>query len=318
MPRWFALAAADFARLLQEQDGVVARRQLVGLGAAPADVRRLLRRGDLHRVWSGVYVDHNGPLTGPQREWVALLAAWPAALTAETVLPEQAKDTVHVAVAHGRQVRLPPWARLHRTTNWEGRVDPRSRPPALRIEHALIDVMADRVVDDVAGAFDALARTMHSRRTSCDRLLAALADRSRLRGRGTIEGLVVDHRDGACSVLERGFLHRVERAHGLPRGRRQRGSRATGRRTATDVEYDDFGLIVELDGRAYHDSPRARDDDARRDIAELATRDAATARVTHGLVFTDACRTAAWLGTILRGRGWRGRIRRCARCPSAP
>lgn len=91
--------------------------------------------------------------------------------------------------------------------------------------------------------------------------------------------MVTDLRDGACSVLERGYLHRVERAHGLPRASRQRRSTATGKRTAQDVRYVVYGVVVELDGRAFHDSPEARDNDARRDIAELATTDAVTARV---------------------------------------
>lgn len=314
MPRWFDLAAADLARLLRAQQGVIARRQLLGLGAAPTDVRRLLRRRELHHAWPGVYVDHNGPLTDLQRAWVAVSAAWPAALTAESVLPEASRELLHVAVSHGRQLQLPPWVAAHRTTDWEQRVDPRIRPPSIRLEHALIDVMADRAAYDVASAFDVLARTMHSRRTSADRVLAVLDARKRVPHRATIRGLVGDHRDGVCSVLEQGYRHRVERAHALPRGQRQRRSHATGRMTATDVEYDAYGVIVELDGRAYHESPRARDDDARRDIAELATREAVTARVTHGLVFADACRTAAWIGSILAARGWPGPLGPCPQC----
>jgi hypothetical protein len=53
---------------------------------------------------------------------------------------------------------------------------------------------------------------------------------------------------------------------------------------------------------------------ARRDIAELATSDAVTARVTYGLVFGDACRTAAWIARILQRRGWPGRLLPCPAC----
>ena len=35
---------------------------------------------------NGVYVDHTGPLTWLQRAWAGVLAVWPAALTAESVV----------------------------------------------------------------------------------------------------------------------------------------------------------------------------------------------------------------------------------------
>lgn len=77
-----ALSAA-----LRDQDGVISRAQLGALGAAPHDVRRLLRRRELVLVHPGVYVDHTGPLTWQQRAQAAVLAHWPAALTRESALP---------------------------------------------------------------------------------------------------------------------------------------------------------------------------------------------------------------------------------------
>jgi len=63
------------AALLRDQDGVIARRQLLALGFAPHDIARLLRRRELARAFDGVYVNHTGPLTPRQRTWVAVLAA---------------------------------------------------------------------------------------------------------------------------------------------------------------------------------------------------------------------------------------------------
>lgn len=73
-------------------------------------------------------------------------------------------------------------------------------------------------------------------------------------------------------------------------------------------------MVVELDGRAFHDNPSARDNDARRDLAELAVSDAVTARVTYGLVFRDPCQTARWIGRLLRRNGWAGHVERCSSC----
>lgn len=72
-------------------------------------------------------------------------------------------------------------------------------------------------------------RLAHSRRSTADRILDALATRDRVSGRRTIEGMLTDLRDGVCSVLERGYRYRVARPHGLPPARRQHASRATGR-----------------------------------------------------------------------------------------
>lgn len=144
---------------------------------------------------------------------------------------------------------------------------------------------------------------------------SALAHRMRVSRRALIAGMLDDVEQGAHSVLERGYLQLVERAHGLPRAKRQRTSHATGKRTDQDVRYEEYGVVVEPDGRAFHDSPEARDVDARRDLAERAVSEAVTLRVTYGLVFNDACRTARWIATILQRRGWDGVLQRCPRCP---
>jgi hypothetical protein len=312
----FEIDHADLAHLLRwVQDEVVARRQLLDLGATPNDIERLLRRRDLLTVHPGVYVAHSGRLSRAQREWVGVLAAWPAALTLDSALPDPVSPLIHVAVELGRQLQMPDRMVAHRTAHLRERGDWRAAPPRVRLEHATVDVMSRLIAQgNVAAAYARLTQVAHTRRTSPEQILRALAHRPRVPGRATLEGLLVDLRDGACSVLERGYLHRVERAHGLPRGTRQRRSTATGRVTYVDVRYERWGTIVELDGVANHDGAAARDRDALRDLSELAMADAVTARVTYGLVFRDQCRTALWLGRLLRRRGWPGRVTPCAEC----
>ncbi len=312
----FDLNHPDLAHLLQwVQHGVVARRQLGELGAGPKDIERMLRRRELTKVYPGVYVNHTGPLTRQQREWAAVQAVWPAALTRETALPLDDRGVLHLAVHGDRTVQVPRRCVVHRTERLDEWVDWRAGPPTVATDQALIDVMAARVAaDDVAGAFAALTQVAHTRRTWPDQLLGSLEGRTRLTGRRIITGMVQDLAAGMCSVLERGYVQRVERPHGLPRGSRQVTSHATGRRTDHDVRYRAFGVIVELDGRGYHDNPKAWDNDARRDIAELATSDRTTIRVTYGLVFGDECRTAGWIGEVLNRHGWTGSTRRCRRC----
>lgn len=312
MTRWHL---GRINELTWDQDGVVSRRQVLAAGATDHDIARLLRRRELTQVCRGVYVNHSGRLTQAQRHWVAVLAFWPAALAHVSALPDPPTTVVHVAVDTARNLRPLPRIVLHRMPDFERRAELDRSPPAIRLEHALIDVLSDELrADDVAAAFAELARVCANRRTTPQRMLQTLADRQRISGRRTLQAMLADLRDGACSVLERGYLHRVERAHGLPRGERQVRSTATGRSTFQDVRYRGQGVVVELDGRAFHDSPHDRDRDALRDLAELSRSDLITTRVTYGLVFGDACRTAALIGGLLGRRGWAGRLRSCPEC----
>jgi hypothetical protein len=304
-------------RLLWAQDGVISRRQVLDGGGSEFDIARLLRRRELTDVHRGVYMNHSGQLTERQRHWAAVLAYWPAALAHASALPDPPTTVVHVAVGPDRNLRRLPRIALHRTPDFDVRAELDRSPPAIRLEHALIDVVSGELRDkDVAAAFAVLARVCATRRTTSHRVLQALATRQRVCGRNTLEAMLADLRDGAWSVLERGYLDRVERAHGLPKGERQTRSTATGRPTYQDVRYQSQGVVVELDGRAFHDAPQDRDRDAWRDLAELSRSDLVTTRVTYGLVYNDACRTAVLIGDLLRRRGWTGRTRSCPHCPA--
>ena len=76
-----------------------------------------------------------------------------------------------------------------------------------------------------------------------------------------------------------------------------------------DVLYRAYDTVVELDGRAAHPD---RFRDMRRDNrAVVAGR--APLRYGYRDVREQPCATAVQVGTVLSGRGWRGRLRRCRR-----
>ncbi|MGI9007727.1 MAG: hypothetical protein ACR2FU_16265 [Streptosporangiaceae bacterium] len=50
---------------------------------------------------------------------------------------------------------------------------------------------------------------------------------------------------GVHSLLEYNYVRDVESLHRLPKGRRQAPAGQPGRRRYRDVQYDEFGLIVE-------------------------------------------------------------------------
>ncbi|WP_231984597.1 MULTISPECIES: hypothetical protein [Mycobacterium] len=182
MTRWHLGHVAD---LTVAQDGVVARRQVLAAGGSDFDIARLVRRRELIPLERGVYVNHSGRLTQTQRHWAAVLAFWPAALAHASALPDPPMTVVHVAVDPSRNLRPLRRVVLHRMPDFAQRADLDRSPPAIRLEHALIDVISSELRDeDVAAAFAVLARVGAARRTTPQRILQTLhAAVSRVGGR---------------------------------------------------------------------------------------------------------------------------------------
>jgi len=315
----------EIAALLSLQDGVIARRQVLAAGLTPTYVARKLRRREWVQVHPGVYVDHTGPLTWRQRAWAAVLACWPAALDGRSALrahegPGRRGTTdagpIEIVVAHGRHPTAPDGVRARSSRRFEDAVQPNLSPPRMRYDAAAID-LADGAENEL-DAIAVLADACGGRRTTAGRLQAELANLSRVRRRDWLSAILLDVAEGTCSVLEHGYLTRVERPHGLPRGLRQvPATTDTGRRMFRDVTYGEgrprWRQIVELDGRLDHGSARARDADLERDLDAALDREH-TVRLGYGQVFGRACSTASKIGRLLQVRGWAGAAIPCPNC----
>jgi hypothetical protein len=297
------------------QSGVVSRRQILELHGTDSDIARMLRRRELVTIHPGTYVNHTGKPTWEQRAWAAVLYYWPAALTRESALPTPTRSgPVHVAVAAERTVRRVAGVTTHRTAGFDDRVQWIKSPPRVSYEHAAIDVAADK--PDLAAAFQVFADACQTRETTAAAIAETLRNRRRVRGRAVLLELLADLDAGACSVLERGYLD-LERRHGLPTlDRRQVPAMVAGKKAYRDVDHGDFGLLVELDGRAFHDNAAARDRDATRDLASAVTSGVSTVRLTYGQVFREGCATIAQIATLLERGGWPGPFVTCPGCPS--
>lgn len=189
----------------------------------------------------------------------------------------------------------------------------------MRYDAAVID-LADRA-DDELDAIAILADACGGRRTTAGRLRAQLAALSRVSRRDWLDAILLDVAEGTCSVLEHGYLTRVERPHGLPRALRQLPATTTGgRRMFRDVRYGGdrprWRQIVELDGRLDHGSARARDADLERDLDAALEREH-TVRLGYGQVFGRACSTAWKIGRLLQLRGWAGEMTPCPHCSAS-
>ena len=179
-------------------------------------------------------------------------------------------------------------------------------PPRLSVEHTVLDLCGlhpERSAHWVTQAVGA-------RRTTPSRLRDELALLARHPARRQLDELLADVELGAESPLELVYLRAVERAHGLPVGRRQVHSGGY----RVDVDYG--GLIVELDGRRGHEGADAfRDMDRDNYHAEL---DIPTHRYGWLDCHARACEIARRVGRKLQALGWEGSPHSCRRCRKMP
>ena len=310
----------DIARILADQAGLISRRQALAAQLAPHDIARQVRRREWATVHPGVFIEHTGELTWLQRAWAAVLFTWPSALSHQSAV--RAADgpgrrgwddsVIHVAVDRSRHLRAPRGVQLHRLTAFDARTQWNLGPPRIRYDHAVLDLAAEAPTD--LDAVAVLADACGSRRTTAARLLVTARGRSRLPKRAWLTEVLEDVAEGTCSALEHGYLTRVERPHGLPAGHRQASHRHGGTSVYRDVDYHRFGVIVELDGRLFHESAQARDLDMDRDLDAAVDDGRETLRISYGQVFERGCLTAHRVGAVLRRRGWAGTTTRCPEC----
>lgn len=297
------------------QAGVVSRADVAARGVSDAVIRRAVRRGQWRRIHPRVYAVSPAPLSRDGLRWAALLYGGPGAtLSHETAaevwgLDEPRGANVHVTIPVARRVRSLPTVRIHYAHRLPESRHPTRTPPVTRVEDTVLDLI-DRACD-VQEVVTWLVRSCQRRTTTPDRLAYALEGRKKIRWRGEVEGILADVEEGAESALELWYLKRVERAHALPRGSRQRRRRMDGRVTYSDVEYEDFGVVVELDGRVGHVEEGAFRD-RRRDNAAVRE-----GRTTLRYGWDDAtrrpCAVAAEVGVVLAQRGWADSLRSCGR-----
>ncbi|WP_343074376.1 type IV toxin-antitoxin system AbiEi family antitoxin domain-containing protein [Phytoactinopolyspora limicola] len=307
--------------LLAGQRGVIERRQAMDLGLSTRQIDRLVTSGRWRRVHRGVYATFTGPLSDEATLWAAILRAGRGAVASHQTAAfldgvcDDPDDVIHVTVPAGRHIRgRIDGVRVHYAHRLARTRHPTRIPPRTRVEETVLDLVDVALLPREVETW--VMRACQRRRTTAERLAAALGLRAKIRWRPMLESMLADVDQGAESPLELRHLRRVERAHGLPAGRRQQ--RVAGRRVIwVDVDHDEYMLRIELDGRLGHvEDGQFRD--RRRD--NVATVDGvATLRYGHADVFGDPCGVAAEQARVLAARGWRGRPRACGSdCPAFP
>lgn len=269
-----AARGVALAELALRQHGVVTLAQLEEHGVSPSAARSRQGVGRMLRVHRGVYMHGAAPLTAKGLWMAAVLACGPrAALSHRSCgalwdLRGSSGTTIDVTVAT-RAGRCRRGLRIHGSRLSADEITSHEGIPCTSVARTLLDLAAvldrrglERAVErsEILGIFDLKA-------------VAALLERHRgRRGAGRLQAVVGDFDTAillARSELEVRFL-RLARGAGLPppivNGRIEVG----GMTPEVDFHWPAWRLVVEVDGRRYHRTNRARAEDARRDRALTA------------------------------------------------
>ncbi|MFP5283638.1 MAG: hypothetical protein ACLGIF_09325 [Actinomycetes bacterium] len=302
----------EVAPLALRQASVVSRAQLVRLGLRDSQVARLTRQEVLHCCDRGLYLYGATEAKWPQYAWAGVLLGGPRArLLGSSAGAVEGLCPPRTPVLVGVPLRSDPgnrrWVRFVRESP-DARSPARTGgPPRTPVEDTVLDLCGAAASE--GEVVDYLLRASQ-RLTTAARMRAALSRRSRIRHRRLIEDVLGEVRRGARSALELRWIRDVERPHGLPTPERPY-TVSTGK--VADGGYREFRVLLELDGRQYHEDEPFRD--WRRDNVHSED-DWLTVRYGWHDTVGDCCGVAGNLARVLTRRGWSGSLLRCPRCPA--
>jgi very-short-patch-repair endonuclease len=253
--------AAAIGRLAARQHGMVTRVQLLGLGLSAREIDYRVRTGRLWRVHHGVYCVGRPPVTPHERAIAAVLACGRGAALSHR--PGGALWEIGLRWPSTMEVTAPskrsrPGIKIHRSPLGRRDVTRHYGIPVTTLARTLLDLA--EVLDTPS-----LTRAVNEarlRRKATLNDLAELLNRSPGRATKRLRPFVERPSGPTRSEFEDAFLAFVHR-HGLP-------TPETNQIVAgyeVDVLWREHKLIVELDGRPYHEN--AFEQDRERDATLL-------------------------------------------------
>ena len=284
------------AALASRQHGVVARAQLLELGFTRDAIRRRIEARRLRRLFDGVYAVGHWALTPKSRDLAAVLACGPRALLSHRsagvrhqLLQHSGKE-VEVTTPRGRKPKA--GIRLHRSRT----VHPDDRA---EVDGIPITSVA-RTIVDLAGVLDdrRLVAVVNEAEVQKVFDLAEIEAVLRRRAGGVgpkrLRRVLANYQEppGYTVSEAEALLHSICERSALPRGRR-----VVVGPYELDFYWPDARLAVEVDGRAFHATRRAFQEDRERDRV-LAAQGIQVARVTWRDLTEEPQRLVEQLGAI--------------------
>lgn len=294
----------ELLRLAARQDSTVSGAQLAGFGVTDRVIERMVGHGMLARIARGVYATRDGGWR--QVAWAGVLLGGSSAVLGMHAaaflhgLVPTSPDCIAVFTAGQSRISDPRWRFIRSPRLGSG------EPPRTRVAQTIIDVTAVADADQVVSL---LAEAIGGRRVRPREIVNLLSETARHPHRRLLEELVNEVAAGSQSPLEVRYARDVERAHRLPTARRQASPLG---RYRCDAWYEEFGLLIELDGKAYHRGATALVD-MDRDNAHLLA-GLVTLRLGWKQVVGSPCRVARQVSDALQTLGWTGAPQPCPRC----
>lgn len=293
----------ELLTLADRQSRTLSREQLIGHGVSDRVIQRSLKDGRIDRLSQGIYSTGEGGWL--QRAWAGVLIGGPSAVlggAGAAYLQGLVREAPEQVLVFSTNWRSPDWRwRLVRSARVGTGEPPRTRPA-----QTVVDLAAGLDADGITAL---VAEAVGRKGVRPAAISQVLAETSRHPRRTLLEDLLGEVAAGSRSPLELRYVREVERAHRLPPAARQSSPL---RRYKSDVWYSEYGLLVELDGRAYHSGRAALDDMDRDNDHQLVG--LITLRFGWRQVTARPCQTAATVARALRSRGWSGLPRACPRC----
>ena len=254
-PRTASLRAARrqrAERLAREQSWALSRRQLYAAGITRAEVRANLKARRWQLVGRHVVVVHTGPLALDTTLWAAQLSGGPRARLdgASSLIAAGLRgfdiDRHRVSVPRGARVFRDRVVDVRQTRRW--RTDDATGgagPPRTRSEIAAVRGALWARSDRQAALL--LAMVVQQGVAPAERIGQALLQVKRDRRLTFVIDVVTDLLGGVRSLAELDFARECRR-RGLPEPTRQVVRRGRNGRYYLDVVWEEWGVVVEVDG----------------------------------------------------------------------
>jgi very-short-patch-repair endonuclease len=293
--------------LADHQAGVVTWKQLDAIGFTRGEVRANLRARRWQRQGRECLVVHNGPLQDDARSWLAVFQTGAdAAIDGVSSLKLAGLEhfdepRIHVSVSKGTRYLRPIGVRVHETRRRRTPdVTRGAGPPRVRTEIATIRAALWARSDRQAALIIAMA--VQQRLTTSEALLEAFTAIRRDKRRKFIAGVLRDVAMGAESIGELDFVRECRRRD-LPRPSRQVRRRLPSGQVVLDVYWDEFGVVVEIEGMHHLLAGVSITDSLRQN--ELTIEEDKVLRIPVLGLRVAADEFFDQLGRMLRRNGWR-------------
>lgn len=294
-------------RVAAGQAGVVHRRQLYALGMTRWQVMAEVRARRWTRLGPETLSTGAGPITRDADWWRAVLEVGPrAALAGVSALQAEGlrgitSDVIHAAAPKSARPRRARGVFVHETRRLREEDVATHGLPRMRPAPAAVLAALWARSDREAALF--LVATVQQRLTSVEALQESVDRVRRHPRRRLLRAVLRDVSDGAQSLGELDFA-RMCRSRGLPAPSRQRLVRLPSGRIYLDVAWDDYCLVVEIDGVQHLEAAAQLPDAFRQNEVTLTDR-----TVLRIPVIALRCEPEPFLDQVeraLRAAGWRG------------